>query len=75
MNVTIIGVPYDLDQPHTGKGRAPNALLDAGLLDRLAALGHTVAQTEMVGIPDSAAPPVARIGRLMAKLGGRAGSR
>ena len=28
MNVTIIGVPYDLDQPYRGMGKAPDALLD-----------------------------------------------
>jgi len=69
MNITIIGVPYDLDQPYIGKGKAPDALLDHGLVQRLGALGHTTVLAEMIDLPDSDEPTVTRIGQLMAKVG------
>ena len=69
MNITIIGVPYDLDQPYTGKGKAPDALLDRGLAQRLGTLGYTTVLAEMVDLPDSDDPLVTRIGRLMTKVG------
>src|SRR6266498_1333711 len=69
MNITIIGVPYDLDQPYTGKGKAPDALLDQGLAQRLGELGYTTVLAEMVDLPDSDDPLVTRIGRLMTKVG------
>jgi arginase len=69
MNITIIGVPYDLDQPYIGKGKAPDALLDHGLAQRLGELGYTTVLAEMVDLPDSDDPPVTRIGRLMTKVG------
>lgn len=69
MNITIIGVPYDLDQPYVGKGKAPDALLDRGLAGRLGALGFTTVLAEMIDLPDSDDTPAARIGRLMAKVG------
>jgi arginase len=69
MNITIIGVPYDLDQPYIGKGKAPDALLDHGLAHRLGELGYTTVLAEMVDLPESDEPLVTRIGRLMAKVG------
>jgi arginase len=69
MNITIIGVPYDLDQPYTGKGQAPDALLDHGLAQRLGELGYTTVLAEMLDLPDSDDPLVTRIGRLMTKVG------
>jgi arginase len=69
MNITIIGVPYDLDQPYIGKGKAPDALLDHGLAQRLGELGYTTVLAEMVDLPDSDDPLVTRIGRLMTKVG------
>jgi arginase len=69
MNITIIGVPYDLDQPYTGKGKAPDALLDHGLAQRLGELGYTTVLAEMIDLPDSEEPAVTRIGRLMTKVG------
>jgi arginase len=69
LNITIIGVPYDLDQPYTGKGKAPDALLDRGLAQRLGELGYTTVLAEMIDLPESDDPPVTRIGRLMAKVG------
>jgi arginase len=69
MNITIIGVPYDLDQPYIGKGKAPDALLDHGLAQRLGELGYTTVLAEMIDLPDSDDPLVTRIGRLMTKVG------
>jgi len=69
MNTTIIGVPYDLDQPYTGKGEAPDALLDRGLAQRLGELGYTTVLAEMIDLPDSDDPILPQIGRLMTKVG------
>ena len=69
MNITIIGVPYDLDQPYTGKGKAPDTLLDHGLAQRLGGLGYTTVLAEMIDLPDSDEPLATRIGRLMTKVG------
>ena len=69
MNITIIGVPYDLDQPYTGKGKAPDALLDHGLAQRLGELGYTTVLAEMIDLLDSDEPLATRIGRLMTKVG------
>jgi arginase len=69
MKVTIIGVPYALDQPYTGMGKAPDALLDAGLVQRLEALGCTTILAEMVDIPPSDEPREERLGQLLARLG------
>ncbi|HEY3230759.1 MAG TPA: arginase family protein [Roseiflexaceae bacterium] len=69
MNVTIIGVPYALDQPYTGMGKAPDAMLDAGLVQRLEALGCTTILAEMVDIAPSEEPREERLGHLLARLG------
>ena len=69
MNITIIGVPYDLDQPYTGMGNAPDALLDAGLAQRLAAIGFTTVLAEMLDISDSDEPHEDRLGHLLARIG------
>ena len=69
MDIAIIGVPYSQDRREVGMGRAPAALLAAGLPDRLAALGAEVVSVETVTIPDSGAPREERIGDLLAALG------
>jgi arginase len=69
VNVTIIGVPYDLDRPYSGMGNAPDALLDAGLAQRLGALGCTTVLAEMLEIPASDEPADLRLGRLLAQIG------
>ncbi|HEU5101774.1 MAG TPA: arginase family protein [Roseiflexaceae bacterium] len=69
MNITVIGVPYDLDQPYIGKGKAPDALLDRGLAGRLGDLGYTTILAEMIDLPESDESAVTRIGRMMAKVG------
>ena len=67
MDITIIGVPYDLDELQVGKGLAPEALLRGGLAEQLAAQGHRTAQ-ETITIPPSDAPRETRIGELAAAL-------
>ncbi|MFL5807744.1 MAG: arginase family protein [Roseiflexaceae bacterium] len=69
MQVTIIGVPYSLDRPYTSMGKAPDALLDAGLAQRLEALGCTTILAEVVDIPPSDEPRLVRLGHLLARLG------
>jgi arginase len=69
MNVTIIGVPYTLDQPYTGMGKAPDALIDAGLAQRLESLGCTTILAEMIDIPPSDETRKKRLGHLLARLG------
>ena len=68
MNVTVIGVPYDLDRPYYEMGKAPDALLDAGLVQRLEAHGCTTILAEMVDIPSSNEPREERLGQLLARL-------
>lgn len=68
MNITIITVPYHLDQLNVGMGLAPDALLKAGLVGRLEALGHQVV-IEPIAIAESDAPSAVRIGQLAQLLG------
>jgi arginase len=69
MDITIIGVPYDLDELRVGKGLAPETLLHDGLSEQLTGQGHSVA-LETVTIPSSYAPRETRIGDLAAALAG-----
>ncbi|MEN9935758.1 MAG: hypothetical protein RLZZ387_2337 [Chloroflexota bacterium] len=69
MNVAIIPVPYSLDTPDQGMGKAPAALLEAGLVQRLEASGCAVCVTEAVRIPESSEPPETRMAQLLARLG------
>lgn len=69
MNVSVIGVPYDLDRSYNGMGKAPDALIDAGLPQRLQAIGCATILAEMVDIPASEEPRDVRLGHLMARLG------
>lgn len=67
MNISLIGVPFDLDQAHAGKGLAPEKLLELGLREKLTALGADV-ETHML---DAALPTGTvedRIGALLGKL-------
>jgi arginase len=69
MNITLIGVPYDLDQPYKGMGLAPDALLDARLAHRLGQLGYTTVLAEMIDLEATDEPRELRVGRLMARVG------
>ena len=51
MDLRFISVPYDSGHRDYRMGRGPNALLDAGLSDRLSAAGHSVSLVEVDG-PD-----------------------
>ena len=48
MNITLHSVPFNQDKYRNGMGNAPRALFDAGLLERLAAIGVHVEYTEEV---------------------------
>lgn len=67
MNISIIDVPYNLDQYKVGMGQAPAALADAGLARRLTGLGHDLTH-EVVAIAESDESREMRIGRLQARL-------
>lgn len=67
MNITILSVPYNLDQLRVGMGRAPETLAQLGLADQLAAHGHDVA-AETITIPPSDAGREERIGQVQAAL-------
>jgi arginase len=69
MQIAIIPVPYNLDEPRVGMGRAPEALLEAGLVPRIEALGCAAHVTPAVEIPDGDEPREQRIGLLLAGLG------
>ncbi|HEX9370802.1 MAG TPA: arginase family protein [Roseiflexaceae bacterium] len=69
MNITVIGVPYDLDQPYTDKGNAPDALLEAGLVRRLGAIGGATVRADLIDIPASDEPCETRLGHLLARVG------
>lgn len=68
MNIAIIPVPYSLDEPDVGMGRAPEALLEAGLAGRLEAVGCTVEVCDPVRVPASDDGREARLGRLLGLL-------
>jgi arginase len=42
MRIDLVTVPYRYDELETGLGAGPSALIEAGLVDRLAAIGHEV---------------------------------
>ncbi|MBS1965758.1 MAG: arginase family protein [Chloroflexi bacterium SZAS-1] len=67
MNVSLLAVPYNLDQLRVGMGQAPAALLQAGLAEQLAAQGHATL-LETVSIPASDMPREECIGRIQAAL-------
>src|SRR4051812_7729726 len=50
-------------------GNAPDALLDAGLAQRLAGLGYTTILAEIVDIPESDEPVELRVGQMLVRLG------
>jgi arginase len=68
MNIALLAVPYSLDAQESGMGRAPEALLEAGLVPRLEALGCAVSVATPVTIPVTGAPREERIGALLAAL-------
>src|SRR5688572_21952960 len=51
MRLRIITVPYRYDEPREGLGLGPDALLDAGLSERLVAAGHQLAEPRAAELP------------------------
>lgn len=68
MNIAIISVPYSLDEHEAGMGKAPAALLEAGLSQRLESAGCTVRVAEPVLVAPSDEPRPVRVGRVLAQL-------
>jgi len=53
MEIGIICVPFQTDMARWGAARGPQAILDAGLIGRLRASGHTVAEPIWIDFPNS----------------------
>lgn len=69
MQLTILTVPYSLDAPYNGMGNAPDALLAAGLAQRLGAPGCQPTVVEIKPNFDGYDSREERIGHLLAQLG------
>lgn len=63
-NIVLIPVPFNQDKHRNGMGNAPQALFDAGLLERLAAIGVHVEYTEEVENNLGEGDMLTRLGRL-----------
>lgn len=64
MNLTLLPVPFNQDKHRNGMGQAPQALFDAGLLERLAALGVHVEYIEEAENNLGEGELLTRLGRL-----------
>jgi arginase len=53
MEIGIICVPFQTDMGRWGMARCPQAILDAGLIGRLQASGHTVSEPTWIDFPNS----------------------
>lgn len=69
MQVSIIGSPYNLDQPYTGMGNAPDAILDGGLPGRLETIGYTTILAEMIDLSSSGGQHLTLLSQLLARIG------
>jgi len=69
MRVEIVTVPYRYDHQRDGSGRGPDALLEAGLVERLEKLGFAV-----TGPHESSLPEDERVGGSIAVNVGRLGA-
>ncbi len=67
--IAVIGVPFSLDQLNTGMGKAPTALLDSGLAQRLETAGATNVRIELLDTPLPEGTFIERMGVVMARLG------
>ncbi|MBI5348493.1 MAG: arginase family protein, partial [Chloroflexi bacterium] len=63
-SVVLLSVPFNQDKHLSGMGNAPQALFDAGLLERLAAIGVHVEYTEEVENNLGEGEMLTRLGRL-----------
>lgn len=67
MTIEVVTVPYRYDQRRDGSGRGPDALLEAGLIDRLQRAGLpsvTVSEAELPDEDRSAGAIAVNVGRL-----------
>jgi arginase len=69
MRIEVITVPYRYDHRRDGSGRGPDAILEAGLVERLGKLGF-----EVTGPQESTLPEDERVGGSIAVNVGRLGS-
>lgn len=65
MAIHVVTVPYRYDEPNDGLGRGPNALLKAGLRQRLKAIGIDTMDPVEAQLPDSERIP----GKLAINIG------
>lgn len=69
MDIGIVCVPFQTDMGRWGMARGPRAILDAGLIERLTATGHTVSEPVWVEFPNSerTRDTVTNLGRIAAR--------
>ena len=69
MEIGIICVPFQTDMGRWGMARGPQAILDAGLIARLQASGHTVSEPIWIDFPNSerTRDTVTNLGRIAAQ--------
>ncbi len=69
MEIGIICVPFQTDMARWGMARGPQAILDAGLIERLRASGHMVAEPIWIDLPNSerTRDTVTNLGRIAAR--------
>jgi len=70
MHITIVCVPYQIDVSRWGCALGPQAFLDHGLIQRLEAKGHTVAQTIWIELPkaERTRDSVTNLGRIAQRV-------
>ena len=69
MDIGIVCVPFQNDMARWGMARGPQAVLDAGLIERLRASGHTVREPRWIEFPNSerTRDTVTNLGRIAAR--------
>jgi arginase len=69
MEIGIVCVPFQTDMGRWGMARGPHAILDAGLITRLHASGHTVSEPIWIDFPNSerTRDTVTNLGRIVAR--------
>jgi len=69
MEIGIVCVPFQTDMGRWGMARGPQAILDAGLIARLQASGHTVSDPVWIDFPNSerTRDTVTNLGRIAAR--------
>ena len=69
MEITIVRVPYQMDVARWGYALGPQAFIEAGLVERLQARGHTVHETPAIDLPrgERTRDTVTNLGRIAAR--------